>query len=177
MAMDILLIIDMQESSFSKSDKYDSAGVIERINQLSEHVRQDGGKIIFIQHDGEEDEGLRPFTPGWAILSSLIQHESDIFIRKTTNDAFYKTGLNQHLKNFDDVRLIVSGWATDFCVDTTLRAAVSLGHKIAVASDCHTVSDRPHLKAKQVIEHHNWIWKNMLTPNEAVNVLPLAKLW
>ena len=44
-------------------------------------------------------------------------------------------------------RLLVTGWATDICVDATVRAAVELGHKVVVAADAHTVSDRPGLDA------------------------------
>ena len=43
MNMNVLIIVDMQEASFANPDKYDSEGVIERINQLSENIRQNGG--------------------------------------------------------------------------------------------------------------------------------------
>ena len=174
--MDILLIIDMQEASFKNSDKHDSDNVVARINRLSQHLRQNGGKVVFIQHDGTEEEGLLPFSPGWEILSSLVKYEDDIVVRKTINDAFYNTELNEFLRKFGEVRLLVSGWATDFCVDTTIRAAVSYGYKTVAVADCHTVSDRPHFKAEQVIEHHNWIWKNMLAPKERIEVLPANTL-
>ncbi|TQV78768.1 isochorismatase family protein [Exilibacterium tricleocarpae] len=175
--MDILLIIDMQVASFAKGEKYDSDNVIARINQLSEHVRRNGGKVVFIQHDGTEEEGLLPFSSGWKILPSLTQDKRDVVIRKTINDSFYNTSLNKWLQQFNEIRLLVTGWATDFCVDTTIRAAVSHGYNVVAVSDCHTVSDRPHLSAEQVIEHHNWIWNNMHTPAKPVEVLPLKALF
>lgn len=175
--MDFLLIIDMQEASFANKDKYDADNVIRRINTLSENIRQSGGVVVFIQHDGTEEEGLQPFSPGWEILSSLNKYENDIVVRKTINDAFYNTELNEQLKKFNDVRLLVSGWATDFCVDTTIRSAVSHGYKVVAVSDCHTVSDRPHLKAEQIVEHHNWVWKNMHSPTEPVVALPSCVLY
>jgi nicotinamidase-related amidase len=174
--MDILLIIDMQEASFRKGDKYQLDDVVDRINKLSEHVRLNHGKVFFIQHDGTEEEGLIPFTPGWEILSSLTKYESDIVVRKTINDAFYNTDLNEQLQKWGEVRLIVSGWATDFCVDTTIRAAISRGYNVVAVSDGHTVSDRPHLTAEKVIEHHNWVWRNMLTPTKLIDVLPSTDL-
>ena len=62
--MDVLLIIDMQDASFSESDTFDSDGVISRINQLSEYLRANEGRVTFIQHDGTAEEGLRPNTSG-----------------------------------------------------------------------------------------------------------------
>jgi len=60
-------------------------------------------------------------------------------------------------------RVILVGWATDFCVDGTVRGAVSRGFNVVVASDCHTLDDRPHMRARDVIAHHNWVWKNLIT--------------
>jgi len=134
--MDVLLIIDMQEASFYESDKFDSDGIINRINQLSQHTRANGGCVIFIQHDGTEGEGLIPNTPGWEVLSALTRTDSDTIIRKTTNDEFYNTELHRVLSEINPEKLIISGWATDFCVDTTIRSSVvttimSLWHPIA----------------------------------------------
>jgi len=174
--MDVLLIIDMQDASFYKSDTFDSDGVISRINPLSEYLRANDGRVIFIQHDGTAEEGLSPNTSGWEILSALTRTDSDIIIRKTTNDAFYNTGLHHILARIKPEKLIVSGWATDFCVDTTVRSSVSHNYNVVVASDCHTLSNRPHLKAEQVIEHHNWVWRNLITPAKKVEVIPLLGL-
>ena len=46
-------------------------------------------------------------------------------------------------------RLIITGWATDYCVDTTMRSALARGYPTIVPSDGHTTSDRPHLAATQ----------------------------
>lgn len=149
--------------------------MIERINRLSQHTRENGGKVIFIQHDGTSEEGLLPLTTGWEILSSCTKTDSDLIIRKTLNDSFCNTQLSEILLELNADKVIISGWATDFCVDTTIRSAVSLGHNVVVVSDCHTVSNRPHLKARQVIEHHNWVWKGLLTTSNTVQVLPLKE--
>jgi hypothetical protein len=37
-----------------------------------------------------------------------------------------------------------------------------LGFKVVAVADCHTVSDRPHLSADKVINHHHWVWANLL---------------
>jgi nicotinamidase-related amidase len=172
--MDVLLIIDMQEASFQNSDKYDQPGVIDRINLLSNHVRKNSGKVIFIQHDGTKEEGLEPHSRGWEILSNLNKGANDIIIRKTANDAFCGTNLNMTIEKMSVSRVVVSGWATDFCVDTTIRSAVSKGLNVVVISDCHTCSDRPHLKAEQVIKHHNWLWNNLISIGNTIEVLPLS---
>ncbi len=174
--MEALIIIDMQESAFKNSDKFDTSGVIDRINRLSEQVRKNGGSVIFIQHDGTAEEECAPFTPGWEILSLLNKPDSDIVVRKSFNDSFCNTDLDQQLRKRGIKKIIISGWATDFCVDAAVRSAVNLGYHVVVASDCHTVSDRPHLKAEQVINHHNWIWTNLITPGKKVELFSAKQI-
>ena len=170
-----LLVIDMQDGSLADSDKHDVDGVVARINALAEKVRTNQGKVIFIQHDGTEAENLEPGTRGWQVLSSVSQHPADIYISKSTNDSFYGTSLQETLTDLGVTTLIVSGWATDQCVDSTIRAAISRDYDVIVASDCHTVSDRT-ITAKQVITHHNGIWEHLLTSDEPVKVMPARQI-
>ncbi len=161
--MDVLLLIDMQEDLLLGDEKHELPLVVERINRLAERVRQRGGHVVFVQHDGAAGEDFAPFTPGWAILSSIDQHAQDRSVRKTLNDAFFGTSLQSELNALGVQRVFVAGWATDLCVDATVRSAVALGFEVVVVSDCHTLSARPHLCAERVIEHHHWVWANLIS--------------
>lgn len=44
---------------------------------------------------------------------------------------------------------------TEYCVDTTLHRAFSLGYKIEFVSDGHSTYDSVNLPAAKIIEHHN----------------------
>jgi len=48
----VLLVIDMQVGLFTGAPRHDADGVVGRINALGRVVRQSGGLVIFIQHDG-----------------------------------------------------------------------------------------------------------------------------
>src|SRR5262249_39544095 len=141
MSMDALLIIDMQVASFAAGEQHDVAGTVHRINQLAAAVRRRGGRVIFVQHDGEAHEGLAPHTPGWELLPSLERQPDDIVVRKTLNDAFATTTLAHELTEASVRTLGVTGWATDYCVDSTIRSAVSRGFAVVAPSDAHTVSN------------------------------------
>jgi nicotinamidase-related amidase len=91
------------------------------------------------------------------------------------NDAFAGTPLNETLERLAPDRVLITGWATDFCVDTTVRSAVSRDHPIVVVADGHTLNDRPHLKAPTIIEHHNWVWSRLHT-NRSIRVATAAQL-
>jgi nicotinamidase-related amidase len=72
-------------------------------------------------------------------------------------------------------RVLVVGWATDLCVDATVRSVVSRNYDVVVVSDAHTLSDRPHLDAPAVIRHHNWVWGNLIS-NRSIRVASAAEL-
>lgn len=66
--------------------------------------------------------------------------------------------------------LLITGCATDFCVESTIQSALSKDYNITVVADGHTTGDRPHLKAEQVIEHYNWVWQNMIPTKGKIEV-------
>jgi len=172
-----LLIVDMQVGLFEGDPpRLDADGVIRRINRLARTVRENDGTVIFIQHDGPEGNPLEPNTPGWELLPALERDPMDPIVRKEACDAFYETELQSLLEQLNAKRLIVTGCATDFCVDTTVRSAASRDYEVVVVADGHTTRDRPHLDAATIIEHHNWMWESLILPRSQVRVVPAEKL-
>jgi nicotinamidase-related amidase len=175
--MKALLIIDMQSGLFGDdSPRFDAFNVIDRINKLSGIFSLNNGKVIFIQQNGPEGDIFEPNTEGWEIHPALVRRKSDIVVHKTVCDSFYQTELENILKENNITEIIITGCATDFCVDTTVRSAVSKNYDVTVVSDAHTTADRPHLKADEVIKHHNWVWENLITPSKAVKVISFEVL-
>ncbi len=163
-----LLVIDMQVGLFEGTARFDADGVVRRINTLARAVRAKGGMVVFIQHEDEGD--FAHGAPGWRLLPALDACREDVYVRKTACDSFYRSDLDKALRELQITRLLVVGCATDFCVDTTIRAAASKDYEVAVVADGHTTADRPHLPAEKIIEHHNWMWAKLILPGRPVKV-------
>jgi nicotinamidase-related amidase len=171
--MQALLVIDMQVGLFGDdTPRHDAEGVVDRINALARAVRHAGGTVVFVQHDGPPGDPFEPGTAGWRMLPSLERQDGDPVVHKRACDAFYETSLAEVLRERAARRLIVTGCATDFCVDTTVRAAASQDYEVVVVEDGHTTADRPHVDAVSVIRHHNWLWRNLIHPKRRITVLP-----
>jgi nicotinamidase-related amidase len=173
--MDALLVIDMQVGLLDGGPKLDLADVIGRINQLAVTVRKHSGKVIWIQHCGPAGTPLAPGQPAWQFLPELQRNDADTVVRKTLNDAFAGSDLQTTLQRLGVDRLLIAGWATDFCVDATVRSAVSHNYDVVAVSDAHTLADRPHLDAASVIRHHNWVWTDLIT-HATIRVATTAEL-
>ncbi len=173
--MKALLVVDMQVGLFKgDSPRYDADGVIQRINKIAKVMRATGGIVIFIQH--EDNGGLKRGTEGWEILPMLERADTDLLTHKEACDAFYETDLADLLEQYSAQEIVITGCATDFCVDTTIRAAASRNYDVVVVEDAHTTRDKPHLDAKSIIRHHNWMWKNLILPRNEVKVLPATSV-
>ena len=160
--MNTLLVIDMQNAWLNgDTPRLDKDGVIARINHAAQRMRAQEGKVIFVQHCDAESVD---HTDAWQIDAGLVVANDDGKVNKTACDSFADTSLLQQLQACGTTTLFICGLATEFCLDTTVRAAPPHGFNVVVLSDAHTTGDRPHLKAQQIIEHHNWIWANMSVP-------------
>jgi nicotinamidase-related amidase len=170
-----LVVIDMQVGLFEGEPPCDDAdGVVERINTLACAVRAKGGSVFFVQHENEKS-----YAPGarlWQLLPTLDHQPGDAYVGKTACDCFYRSDLEKLLRERGVDRLLVTGCATELCVDTTVRVAASKDYEVVVVADGHTTKDRPVLKAEEIIAHHNWVWSILLIPGRSIKVVPTAEL-
>jgi nicotinamidase-related amidase len=169
---DALVVVDMQAGSFLPDcpPRYDFSALVERLNALTRWVRNGGGLVVWVHHDGTPGDGLEPGTDGWQILAALERRACDAAISKIANDSFLGTRLEALLREKNSSRVIITGWATDLCVDTTVRSCTARGFETWTPSNGHTVSDRPHLSAAKIIEHHNFIWSDLIAPGGAAHL-------
>ena len=173
--MNTLLIIDMQNAWLTNPRRpcFDTVAVVKRINHAADAVRRLGGQVIYIQH-ADNDAAIG--SVAWQVMSALKVVDGDKTVRKLACDAFSATNLAALLEASAGGTVFVRGFATEFCVDPTVRAAASRRLSVVVLSDAHTTSNRPHLDAKDIIAHHNWIWENMAVPaGAALKVQPTAE--
>lgn len=173
----LLLIIDVQSGFFQGTPKpHQVEQVIARLNALSAGARAAGVPVIFTQHDGTPEDGYVPHSPGWQLHPELKREAADLVVRKTACDCFYRTSLAETLQGLGARELIISGYATEFCIDSTVRRAASEGFKVVLVSDAHTTTDQEVLKAEQIIAHHNRTLANLAQPGNPIQVKPTREV-
>ncbi|QEI08887.1 cysteine hydrolase [Pigmentiphaga aceris] len=150
-----LLVIDVQRRLFDEEPRpFEADATIDRINALTERARQAKVPVIFVQHETDSGAMVRG-SDGWQLANGLRVAEGDQHVRKTTPDSFLRTALGELLADQATEHVIVCGYASEFCVDTTVRRAAALGYSVTIAADAHTTQDKPHASAAQIRAHHN----------------------
>ncbi|GAA0520975.1 isochorismatase family protein [Tatumella terrea] len=158
----VLVVIDMQ-SGVLAVERFQVNEKIALINQLIDAADE----VIFIRHcEGE----MQPGTLAWQIAPAIIQPENARYVSKTACDGFFQTTLARELNACGERAFTVCGCATDYCVDTTIKAGASLGYDITVAGDAHTTAERTFVSAQQLICHHNEVWAGLTVPGHPVQV-------
>ena len=155
-----LLVIDVQKGMFNLPRKlYKSNIILNNITTLIEKARKENAIIIYMQHYGNEDSPFKENSEGWKIHSKILIEKNDLVLKKTHSDSFQDTELDDILKNNSINNLVICGFVTEGCVDTTIRRAKSLGYNLEVVSDGHSTTDSNILRAEQIINHHNEVFK------------------
>jgi nicotinamidase-related amidase len=167
-----LLIIDVQVGIIDGFKAYHGNEVVDRINSLTHRARASNTPVIYIQHDGESGGPLETGSAGWQIHPAIKPDTGDLIIRKRASDSFFQTSLQDELIKLNIGHLVVTGCQTEYCVDTTVRRAVSNGYDVTLVSDAHTTINNSILTASQIIAHHNALLNGFDAGAHAITVTP-----
>ena len=158
-----LLIIDVQNAILSgkatpeRQPQLDSAldQTVARLASLQEKARRAGVPVLLVQHDGASGHRLAVGTPGWALRQEIAPKQGEVVVHKKSADSFFETDLAERLDERSVTHLIVGGCMSQFCVDTTVRRAVSIGYDVTLIADGHTTGDTTTLTFSEIVAHHN----------------------
>jgi ureidoacrylate peracid hydrolase len=86
--------------------------------------------------DGRASRILIRDTWNTAIVDELGPHASDVVLYKTRYSGFYGTDLDDVLHDRGVRSLIVTGWTTSVCVESTIRDAFFRDYRCVLVEDC-----------------------------------------
>lgn len=178
-----LLVIDIQRGILGSPSPARKEAILRafdetvaRVVKLMESAREASIPVIFVQHDGGVGDRLERNTEGWQLHPQISPKPGEVLIHKRACDAFFETPLSSELARYGAKELIVCGCMTQYCIDTTVRRAVSLGYDVVLASDGHMTTDTRALSFEQIIEHHNALLDGFDAGAHSVRVQPCSQL-
>jgi len=106
------------------------------IARLLQAWRAEALPVVHVRHDSVEPfSPYRPGTPGHQFKPEATPAADEIVVAKTTPDAFAGTELEAHLDALGTTTLVVCGVLTHNSVESSVRAAASLGYRVFVVAD------------------------------------------
>jgi ureidoacrylate peracid hydrolase len=86
--------------------------------------------------DGSTSRSLVRDTWGTDIVAELEPEPGDTVIYKHRFSGFFETDLDARLRRLDAKDLIVTGWTTSVCVESTIRDAMFRDYRCLLLEDC-----------------------------------------
>lgn len=133
-----LLVIDVQNEYFTGklpvSYPQDS---LKRITQAMDAAQQAGIPIVAIQHSAPQPDSatFRRTSHEWELHPEIAGRTHAVRIEKALPGSFTGTQLEAWLREHDITTVVISGYMTQMCCDTTARQAMHLGFAVEFLSD------------------------------------------
>ena len=89
-------------------------------------------------------------VPQATVRPEVAPRPGDVVVNKFRSDAFYQTDLKAHLDARGVTDLVVTGYRSQYCVESTVRRAMDLGDSITFAADGHGPSDEGGLQGNRM---------------------------
>lgn len=139
-----------------------------RINSVAQALRSSGGRVIWVQMEATAEtvaawpvfydglvrnareafiSAMRPGSRWHALHSGLDVRPEDLLCRKTRYSCLLQcsSDLDSRLRDLGLDTLLIAGFATNVCCDSTARDAMMMGYKVVMLSDgCGCRSDWEH---------------------------------
>ena len=154
--MHALLILDMQVGLFHGPDKpWAGEALLDTLNALLTKAHSADAPVFLARHVGPPGSPIEPGSPLTQLLPQLRLAGNEMIFEKTRPNAFAMTALAEQLKACGAEGVVIAGMKTQYCVDSTCRAARDLGFDAVLIANGHTCADTLDAKAPVIIAHHN----------------------
>jgi nicotinamidase-related amidase len=171
-----LLVIDVQTGITDHLPAASGDRILSNIRGLLAKARAGRVPVIHVRHDGGKGDVLEAGTTGWQINELVAPIVGEPVVEKASCSSFYETPLKAMLGEAGVSHLIVTGCMTEYCVDTTVRHATTLGFNVTLVGDGHATTDNSALKAEKIIEHHNRVLDGFNSGSHTVTVKPADEI-
>uniref|UniRef100_UPI003B52BF6D cysteine hydrolase family protein n=1 Tax=Roseovarius indicus TaxID=540747 RepID=UPI003B52BF6D len=99
--------------------------------------------VIYTQHDSREAASpLKLSLPTGAMIEGFEPAAGEIVIRKDVNSAFIGTDIELRMRQHGITRLVIVGFFTNFCVETSTRMAGNMGYDTYLVPDACATTNR-----------------------------------
>ena len=131
-----LLVIDVQNIYFSGklSISYPEDS-LSNILRAMDCARAAGIPVVVVQHSSSSMAAFQRGSEEWTLHPEIAKRRYDVLIEKAMPGSFTGTTLEAWLRAKEIDAVVIAGYMTQMCCDTTSRQAVHLGFAVEFLSD------------------------------------------
>lgn len=142
LAESTLLLIDCQNTYREGVMQLDGVeAALDRAGRLLARARDAGVPIVHVRHDAGAGSPYDLDTAAGQIADEVAPREGETLITKTHPNAFVNTTLQEELQRIGATSLVLGGFMTHMCVNSTARGAFNLGYAPTVVAAATATRD------------------------------------
>lgn len=131
-----LMVIDVQNVYFTDELRVTHPqGTFANILEAMDGAARAGVPVIVVQHSAPSGGGFARGSSGWELHPEIAKRKQDLLVEKTLPGSFTGTPLESWLRERGIDTVVIAGYMTQMCCDTTSRQAVHLGFNAKFLSD------------------------------------------
>lgn len=156
--MQALMVLDVMNAIFELPvPLHDPDGFLDRLGGLLARARERCVPVLHFRLLGPEGSLFAPGGRARELHPRVAAAPDEIVFDKREPDMFVGTSLAEVLAERGVDELVICGFATEGCVDTTVRSAWAKGFRVVLAAGAHTTTANAVLSAEQIIRHHELV--------------------
>jgi len=153
-----LLVIDIQQALIDERPANEES-FLKRVDELILTAHASGKEVIYVRHDGGAGDSLEKGTSGWELIPSLRPSATERIFDKQYSSAFKRTSLSEYLTERGIEQLMICGMQTEYCIDSSVKAAFEHGFSVVIPSGATTTYSNPFLTGERMILYYEkMIW-------------------
>lgn len=156
--MQALLVLDIMNVIFELPvPLHDPDGFLERVGGLLSRARAQRVPVLHFRQLGPEGSLFAPGGRAREFHPRVAPAPGEIAIDKSEPDMFLGTSLASLLAERGVDEVVICGFASEACVDTTVRSAFAKGFRVVLAAGAHTTTANAVLSGEQIVKHHELV--------------------
>jgi len=151
LAESTLVLIDCQKTyTYGVMELDGVQSALDETAALLDRARTAGIPIIHVQHDDGPGSLYDAEGESGAIVERVAPRDGEPVVRKQYPNSFVETDLDEQLKAVGATNLVIAGFMTHMCVNSTARAAFNLGYAPTVVAAATATRSLPGIGGEQV---------------------------
>ena|SRR3990167_3210966 len=139
-----LILVDVQNTYLEGTLKLDGVDQsIVQIKSLLDRARTQNIPVIHIQHNAGVGSPYDVTQRIGQIADLVAPKEGEKVIVKSYPSSFEQTNLNETLSDLGIKKIIVVGYMSHMCINSTARAGFNLGYQVTVVANATGTRDLP----------------------------------
>ncbi|WP_179474897.1 cysteine hydrolase family protein [Mycolicibacterium vinylchloridicum] len=135
LAASTLILVDCQNTYTRGVMELEGVqGALDEAAALLDRARSAGIPIVHIQHDDGPGSLYDVNGESGAIVSRVAPRDGEPVVVKNYPNSFVDTPLDEHLKSVGAQNLVLAGFMTHMCINSTARGAFNLGYAPTVVA-------------------------------------------